>query len=158
VRYVHLILGQPGDLGAGAKGELTQVLTHLDKQEGTQLLANHLRCETGVRLKDAAMLEACTRALAKVAPDDPKTLVFQWTLALLQERRDQARELLTRARAAGVMPENLARMEEVTFGSSRLTPRTAVILVIAILAVAVAAGLLVAVRRRRGLGGPGAAA
>ena len=67
VRYVHLIIGTTAELGAKDRKELGEVLEHLGKQEGTAIVASHLRCEVAVKLKDVAMMETCTGALAKLA-------------------------------------------------------------------------------------------
>ena len=152
VRYVHLILGQQGELGDADRTEVAAVLEHLETQEGTVVAANHLRCELGVRLKDIPTLEGCTKQLSKLAPDDPKTAVFQWSLAVMKGQEEQAQDLLMRARATGVMRESIERMEAATPSSGRTTRRVVAIAGgAALLAMVIAAALFTVVRRRRGV-------
>ncbi len=159
VRYVHLLLRGAGDLSPAAQTELNAVFAHLDKQEGGKILTAHLRCETGVKLKDAELLDACTKVLAALAPDDPKTVVFQWSLAMMKGQIDKARDLLIRARATGVVKEGLDAMEQATRGNSWFSNRgRAGILVAAGFLVLAAVALLVAIKRRRSFGDRGAPA
>ena len=157
-RYVHLILLRPDPLSPEARQELTKVLDHLDTQPEIKAAASHLRCEVAVRLADVAQLQTCTQSLAAVAPDDPKTVVFQWTLATMKGEKQRAQDLLVRARAVGVAREGVARMEAVTLGGSGLSMRRKATIG-ATAAALLAAGLAVAFtrRRRRDLGGRAAA-
>jgi hypothetical protein len=158
VRYVHLILkksaqGKAVEFSVAERTELDRVLAHLEKQEGLELAVGHLRCEIGLKLKDVAMMETCTRALAKVAPDDPKTVVFQWSLAVMKGQTAEAQHLLERARATGVKHDGVELMESVT-PSARGPSRTAKIAgATALLTIVFAAVLFAAIRRRRALTG-----
>lgn len=154
-RYIHLIIGRPGDLDNSARTELAKVLEHLDTQPDVKVAANHLRCEVAIKLEDAVQLEACTKALAAVAPDDPKTVVFQWTLAMMTGKTEQAKELLVRARAVGVAHDGIERMESVVYRPARFSARTRAA---AIAALAMGAlGVFLILRRRRGLNSRAAA-
>ena len=77
----------------------------------------HLRCTAAVKMKDQRALEACTAVLAKAAPDDKKTIVFQWSLAVMSGDREQAGLLFDKAQKAGLGPENLDRMSKVAIES-----------------------------------------
>jgi hypothetical protein len=151
VRYVHLIIGKNDPLDARERTEIDAVLTHLDKQAGEELLASHLRCEVGVKASDVAMMETCTRVLTARAPDDPKTIVFRWSLAVMKGQTADANRLLTSARAAGIGRESIERMESVTPGSGDggRTIGFTVGTVTVVLAAAAALGL--GLRRRRAL-------
>ena len=100
------------------------MLEHLDKQPGMAIPAAHLRCQGAIKTNDEAALEACTTVLAKVAPDDPKTVVFQWSLAVMRGDRKQAATLLARAEKMGLATASIDRMSEVVvrghWWSSRL--------------------------------------
>lgn len=119
VKYVRLALDRPDDLPKEDRAYLDKVVAHVASQPGTPLLADHLRCEIGVKTKDVALLEACTSALAKAAPEDPKTLVFQWTLAIQKGQKDEAAGFLSRARKAGLPDLTAERMETAASSSSR---------------------------------------
>lgn len=154
VRYVHLIIGTTAELGAKDRKELGEVLEHLGKQEGTAIVASHLRCEVAVKLKDVAMMETCTGALAKLAPDDPKTTVFRWSLALMKGQTAEAERLLMYARATGVPSEGIERMESVTPSVRRSSwLKTGIGAAAFIGLAALVAALVVAIRRRRALTG-----
>lgn len=154
VRYVHLVIGTTADLGASDRQALGEVLEHLDKQEGTAIIAGHLRCEVGLKLKDVAMMENCTQALAKLAPNDPKTTVFRWSLAIMKGQTVEAERLLVYARATGVPSEGVERMLSVTPSARRSTGLKTGIGAAALVGLAaLVATLIVAIRRRRALTG-----
>ena len=157
VRYVHLILkrnaqGKDAEFSMAEKTELDRVLTHLEKQGGLELAVAHLRCEIGLMLKDVAMMETCTQALAKGAPDDPKTVVFQWSLAVMKGQNVEAARLLERARATGVKHEGVELMESVTPSAPGVSRRAKIGGATALLTIVFATVLFAAIRRRRALG------
>lgn len=115
LHYLHLVLDKEGDLSPEERKSLDGVVAHLDAQPGQTLVAEHVRCELGVKAKDVALLRRCTSALDAAAPNDPKTIIFAWTLAVREGRTADAAQLLERAQAAGVVVANLERMEKVTF-------------------------------------------
>jgi hypothetical protein len=154
VRYVHLVLAEEGPLSGPAKKELDAVLGHLEEQDGTAIAVavGHLRCEMGLKAKDIALMGACTKSLANLAPDDPKTVVFQWSLAVMKGQGAEAQHLLERARATGVMHDSIERMESVTPAMGGPAWRKAAIAAATLLLMIVAAAaLVIAVRRRRAL-------
>lgn len=105
--FVRLSLAKPGPIAPERVAELDQAIAHLGTQlEGPagRLASAHLGCELAARLEDTARLEACTGTLASIAPDDPKTITFQWALAMKEGAYDKARGLLERAEKSG-MPE-----------------------------------------------------
>jgi hypothetical protein len=121
VKYVRLVLEKPGEIVKEDRAYLDKVIAHVATQPDAPLLADHLRCELGVKTKDVALLEACTAALAKVAPEDPKTLVFQWTLAVQKGQKEQAAGLLARARKAGLPDVTADRLESAALAAGGWT-------------------------------------
>jgi hypothetical protein len=115
LRYVHLVLDQMEDLTAEERKSLDGVVAHLEAQPDQQIVAQHVRCEVGVKARDAALLRRCTAALDGVAPNDPKTIIFSWNLALLEGRKADAVRLVDRAREAGVVVDAVERMQKATF-------------------------------------------
>jgi tetratricopeptide (TPR) repeat protein len=152
VRFVRLMVAKNGELADKERAELNAVLVHLDGQPGMELAASHLRCQVGVKAKDVAMMETCTQALAKAAPDDPKTMVFRWSLAMMKGQPAEAQRLLESARATGVPRESIALMESVVPSSGR-SWRGAGLAGGTALTAAVVAALILTLRRRRTLGG-----
>jgi hypothetical protein len=116
-RYIELLVAKPDDLDADERSEITAVLAHLDQQPDMAVPTAHVRCEAAVKMNDAAALKACTAVLATVAPDDRKTIVFQWSLAVMRGDRGEAGQLLGKAEKAGLPPDSLDRMSKVTIPS-----------------------------------------
>jgi tetratricopeptide (TPR) repeat protein len=151
-RYVELLAAKPGDLVPEERDELTAVLAHMDAQPDLALPTAHMRCEAAVKMKDRVALEACTAVLAKLAPADPKTIVFQWSLAVMGGDRSLAARLIDKAQRAGVSLAGLDRMSQVEPSRSLWSSR-------GLGAVAIAGGatlllalfLLVVYRRRSAL-------
>src|SRR6185369_4391205 len=102
----------------------------------------------GVSTEDVRLLEPCTAALAKLAPDDAGLATYEWTLAMLKKDSGAAKRAVAKARAsagrAGVGLESVDRMEAAT-RRAELT-RTVSMAVAAVLAIA-AGGLLFGRRR-----------
>lgn len=151
-RYVELLVAKPSDLDADERTEISAVLAHLDAQPDAAVPAAHLRCEAAVKMNDAAALDACTTVLARVAPDDRKTIVFQWSLAVMRGDRSEAAHLLGKAEKAGLASASIERMSKVEIVSRWWSsPKRGVALLGGLAALA---GLLalVAYRRRLAIG------
>ncbi len=114
LRFVNLVLATKGPLPAGEREELDAVLKHLGSEAQLGAVPTMLRCEVMLRLRDFAALETCTSELAIKAPKDPKTISFQWALALERQDRGEALALIDRARGAGMTADGLARMQRAT--------------------------------------------
>jgi hypothetical protein len=114
IRYARLLLAKSGDLTQAEVDDVKGVVAHLRGQPGARVFGHHLECELATRRADVALLESCTAGLAKDAPQDAKTISFQWALALKQRNHHQALALIARAREAGVSAEGIARMESAT--------------------------------------------
>ena len=114
--YVDLMVAKPTELLPEERRDLNEALEHLDEQPDLAVPTAHLRCQAGVKMNDEAALEACTAVLAKVAPNDPKTVVFQWSLAVMRGDRKQAASLLARGKQMGLAAASIDRMNEVVMG------------------------------------------
>jgi hypothetical protein len=142
--FVRLMLSKPGTLSADERKEVDDVVAHLSQQPDVGVVPQQLACEVAVHNHDVPGLETCTAALAKTAPNDAKTISYQWALAIEKRDRKQARDLIDRARAAGMAKEGLAKMEQAT-GSLGGFPRSALMWAVG---VALALGI-VAIGTRR---------
>lgn len=155
VRYVHLLVDQPGELTLADRTDADQVLDHLAKQPSLALVGNQLRCDVGVKTKNVPMLEACTAALAKLAPNDPRTVVFMWSLAVQKGHRKEAEALLERTRKLGVvMEDNIERMDTLTASiGGKVRPTWPMLLFVGTVLMLGALGTLIirAIARRRSL-------
>ncbi|MEA2696480.1 MAG: hypothetical protein QOI66_751 [Myxococcales bacterium] len=155
VRYVHLILAAPGVLAPKDLEEIKAVTTHLKSQPEAKIVGYHLQCELGTRVADVAALEDCTAALAAAAPRDPKTISFQWALALQKGDGAEAGNLIQRATEAGMTAEAVQLMKDRTATRFSLWPRRLTdwrfSAPLAVAVFAAAASALAIVRRRRQL-------
>ena len=144
-RFVRVVVAKEGELDNDERTALNDVLTHLDKDPSLALPTAHMRCAVAVKVKDQTAMEGCTAVLKKVAPNDPKTIVFLWSLAMMRGQRDDARNLLERAKLAGLATDSVARMTDLMahtrWSSSRLVGAGA-------LALAAAVALFLLLRRR----------
>jgi tetratricopeptide (TPR) repeat protein len=116
VRYVRLLIDhKPGTLSASDVEDVDAIATHIQEQlkndEGATAAAR-LQCSLGTRMSDAARLQKCTQQLARLAPKDPDTLVFTWSLALLQGNLDKAEQTLQAAREAKLPAGTLRNMKD----------------------------------------------
>jgi hypothetical protein len=135
-RFVLLVLNSKEAPPPGERQELEAVIKHLEQEKDAKIgpLPTMLRCEMDLRFKDIPALDTCTVELAKLAPDDPKTISLQWGLAVEKRDRSAALGLLDRARSAGVNAEALAKMEAGTRAiRRRQLERFALLLVAAVL-------------------------
>jgi hypothetical protein len=124
VSYVNLTLEKSEPLTSEEVVDLKAVLDHLAGESTLGLVPTQLRCQLGVKTHDVPMLEACTAALAKAAPNDVKTVIFQWHLAVRKGQNTEAARLLERAKGLGLPAENLERMETFTPAAATLRWRT----------------------------------
>ena len=119
LHFVRVVLATPGALPAGERAELSAVITHLEGEAQLGAVPIMLRCEVALRFGDTPALAACTDVLSKIAPNDPKTVSFQWALAVRQHDRSGALQLVDRARGVGMSKDGVAKMEEATRQMSR---------------------------------------
>jgi hypothetical protein len=118
-RFISLVLAQRTPMADGQKDELYAVLKHMEGKVEMGSALPTLRCEVAVRFSDVPTLEQCTGELEKLAPRDPKTVSYQWALAIAKQDRDAAVRLIDRAKDTGMKADGLAQMERVTNAMSR---------------------------------------
>jgi hypothetical protein len=150
-RFVSLVLTQPDPLPAGEKDELAAVLKHLESNASVGAQLPMLRCEVALRFRDTTTLEACTNELGRVAPNDPKTISFQWAVALDHHDSDAAARFIDRAKGLGMAKEGVATMERATSDMHRRRVGRLVLLfagVVALMFAVVRALRRLAARRR----------
>lgn len=117
LRLAKLTLQKPEGLAVEEATHMKAMLDHLDTQEPTlQTTAADLRCQLAIKTSDVALLQTCTTVLGKLAPNDSKTVVYQWSLAVRQGQGEDARRLFARAKTMGIPSENLERMAKFTPG------------------------------------------
>jgi tetratricopeptide (TPR) repeat protein len=111
VHYVRLLMAQEGPLNKAQSLAVSSVLEQLKGDLAAAAAYDELECEVGARTNNAAQLEECTTSLLAKAPDDVKTITFQWHLAMVRGRYSEARDLIERARASGLGAEAVQDMQ-----------------------------------------------
>ncbi len=120
VHYANLVLTLPGRLNDVQVNALNTIVKHLREDPNEAALADELECESGVRTNNAAELEECTTGMAARAPNEPKTLVYEWNLAMQHSDYDAAMQILARAKTVPQMkPEAIANMESETAATQK---------------------------------------
>lgn len=123
--YFELLQQSPQELQAEQLQDLLEMGKHVRTEPGGEKLADAIDCEYGLRASDMARLDACSKKLAASAPGDPRTITYQWALALGQDRFDDARALIERARKTAMKPEGIKAMEAATAQRSSIAARLA---------------------------------
>jgi len=113
-RYVGLVLGGESRLAPADRADVEAVLAHLVEELADAATVNGLECQFAVKVDDRNRLAACSAKLEELAPNDPRTTLFQWTLAVRRGDAEAARAFLARARAVGVDSLLLAEMTSQT--------------------------------------------
>ena len=103
--FVRLIVSKPGKLGEKEVAALGNVIQHMRDDPQGQGAVDEIECEVGVRTSNVAQLRECTTALIARAPNDPKTVTYQWALAIQEGKFDDADRLVERASTLGVHVE-----------------------------------------------------
>lgn len=133
-----------------SREDLDAMIEHLSSDPQTAGVGAEVECSLAVRLDDAKRLERCTAVLAKAAPTDPKTISYQWELALMQGDVDRAEHLIGLAKTTDMKPDGIRTMERVTSARGGVLHRLRrywLFLVIGVVGAGVA-GLVIARRGR----------
>jgi len=143
-RTAKLLLDRRGALTADERTKLELIIDHLTAEKDAPLAADRIRCQLALRDEDVPALQACSDALAKAAPQDAKTISFQWALAIEKNDRSGARRLVDQAKKAG-MP--LAAVDKMEIATGKLGLNRAVKVSLGALLSVLLIGLVVAARR-----------
>ncbi len=149
--YVHLVLQSPGPLTERQTKALSMVVAHMQKDPAGRAVVDEVECEIAVRTSNRSQLEECTEKLAASAPQDPKTISYEWALAMLRGKLDDASQLLDEAKTLGFQPAGLARMESALSEAQAGRHRSRVVLLSiagALLLAAAATAATAAIRKR----------
>ncbi|MFT3926616.1 MAG: hypothetical protein QM778_28990 [Myxococcales bacterium] len=114
MRYVRLALVQPGAVPTSRLNDLDAVLKHLEQAKVDPTLVAQLRCDVGVRVRDTGRLRACLETLRGTAPNQAKTLGYEWTLAMQEQDYAGAAQIVERARHSSMKPDAVEVMARVT--------------------------------------------
>jgi len=158
--YVQVMLDSPHVWQATDTEDVGFVLERLRQELTTaradQLTLADIECQVATRVEDETRLRACNAAMARLAPNSPKTLVYASAQAVRRRDWAEVERVIERARQAGVPAETLAALEKLVVarraesGVSEAAPeRTWLVLGAAIAVTLLAAAWLLRGRLRR---------
>ncbi len=114
LRYAELVTARRAALSSIEIEDLDAIVKHL-REKGDQVgPAAVVECRVGVKLEDRARLERCTQVLGKLSPQDPHTLTFQWSYAMLRKDYREAKRLLASMEKSSMNRQALAQAREAT--------------------------------------------
>jgi hypothetical protein len=114
IHFIQLALAKGGKLTPDERKELEAVIAHLAAQPDMGITPAVLRCDVALKFEDVKTLESCTEELARLAPKDPRTVSFEWALAVQKKQRSVALQLIDKAREVGVSTAGITMMESET--------------------------------------------
>jgi hypothetical protein len=123
VHYVRVVLAQAAPLSKTQVTRVDAAIAHLATEAGTLTVSAELACDLAVRLNDGKRLARCTSELRKRAPNDLKTISYDWAFALRRGDLSVAEHLVERAKQLGMRPQGISRMEEATRAAAPSTLR-----------------------------------
>jgi tetratricopeptide (TPR) repeat protein len=112
VEFIDLVVSKPGKLSDKEVGALGQVIEHMKNDPAAQPWIDDLECEVGARTANVAQLKECTSGLAVHKPTAPKTISYEWALAMASGDSRSAETILGTASAAGVAPADIEEMKK----------------------------------------------
>lgn len=113
-RYITVLTGAPEGPTAAEMTEVNAVLKHLRDEKIDAVTIAQIECELAIQLDDEPRLQACTAVLEAKAPHDQKSVSFLWALAVKQGDYRTAKQMLGRAKEAGMPQAALEKMLEGT--------------------------------------------
>ena len=106
----HLLSGSKGKDPA-TRAEAKQLASDAVAAAPEERWGYDAQCEVAVLQKDRPALAACSKKLEQLAPDDRKTLAFAWSLAVTDQRYDDAARLIEDAKKRGLDEGTAKRMQ-----------------------------------------------
>ncbi|MFL5306542.1 MAG: hypothetical protein ACJ8F1_15100 [Polyangia bacterium] len=137
-RLVEVILAKPGEPPQDLQNEAYAAVDHIQEEAQLGSVPEAIRCDAALRFQDWGTLKVCSDRLGHTAPNDAKTVSFQWALAVHERDKQKADALVDRARSLGMERAGIQRME----ATNRALGRTGLLGLLFVLAlVGLAAGV-----------------
>jgi hypothetical protein len=151
-QYVGLVLASAGKLPEKMVASLDIVTTRLQAMPPGTAGVDEILCSIGVRTNNVELLNGCVPGLVARSPNDVLTFMAQWTLAMNHGDMATAREVIERARTAGIAPETIAQLEsQIALEGPRRTRGTVLGVVMVVLLIVALVALAVLIRGARKL-------
>lgn len=148
-QYIALVLAKPGKLSDKDVASLNVAVKRLRAIPQAADVVNENECAVGVRTGNIDMLGECVPPLVAKSPNDPLTLMAQWSLALQQADTRTLRDIIDRAKAAQMPPEQITRLEEQLAAAGPAETRKLLLSAVLIACLVVALGALLVLLRGR---------
>ena len=113
-RYAQIMIQMKPQFTADDGLELDEVVAHLRNQVPKDTLADEIACDVGLKLHDNERMKECTDRLATAAPNNPKTISYQWAYAMQRGDVVTARRIIDQAKRVGVPHEVIRRLQDGT--------------------------------------------
>jgi tetratricopeptide (TPR) repeat protein len=118
-RYAEILLTMKPAFTEQDGGELDTVVQHLRAELPKDTLPDEIACDVGLKLKDNARMQECTQRLIALAPDNGKTITYQWAYALQVGNVPEARRMIAKARQLSLSPQTITTLEKGLHNYSR---------------------------------------
>lgn len=151
-QYVGLVLSTSGTLTDKRLASLNVVVERMRAMPKGTPGVDEIECAIGARTADKDLLSECVPGLTAKTPNEVLTFTAQWKLASLQGDVASARDVIARAKAAGMPQETIDQLEgQIERDGSRRTRTTLLGVALVVLLVIAGAALFVIVRGARKL-------
>ena len=111
-QYAQVLLKMKPNFTTEDGTDLDEVVLHLRNQMPNDTMADEIACDVGVTLRDNRRMKEGTERLAASAPDNTKTITYQWAYALQRGDFAAARRLIERARRIPLDPGVIHNLED----------------------------------------------
>lgn len=118
LRFGELATQKPLALTQLEIQDLDAVVTHLKAQPGVAGPTAVVECRLGVKLDDPVRLARCTKVLGTLSPNDPRTMTFLWSYAMLRKDYREAKRLVAAMEKTSMARPALAQVREATAKAS----------------------------------------
>jgi tetratricopeptide (TPR) repeat protein len=114
LRLAELITQKPLALSALEIQDLDAIVKHLRGIPGQEGPAAVVECRLGVKLEDVVRLQSCTPVLGKLSPNDPHTLTFLWSYAMMRKDYGEAKSIVKAMEVSSMARPALAKVKGAT--------------------------------------------
>ena len=111
-RYAQILLQMKPNFTLEDAADLDTVVEHLRAQMPNETLADEIKCDVGLKLQDNNRMKECTDGLAAKAPDNTKTLTYEWAYALQRGDSPAAQRVIDKAKRLAIPPAVIRNLEQ----------------------------------------------
>lgn len=147
-RYLALLLRSGAQPTASEADDADAVFAHFRSEGALSAKLAEFECELGLVTKSRERLDRCTAALDLVAKDHPRTIVYSFSLSLLEADYLEGLRVISRAEEANFAPASVVKMRRELHSRVLRTPLAkGLIVAFAVAALVACAALILRFRR-----------